>query len=201
MGGGDPNNVPCTRRGAMAMANNVAFFLRMDTFVCWQRGRCGNNGGGDVLVLAAARAGSGRLGESRWGEEEDAQWRWWRHKQWCLGIVGRPLLACVMMVAAQPMVPWHHQPFLACLCNNDSDNNDNGGTDNGASALAAVHCLLPRRRQQRWCRRQCHSNISHASLACVTDETVAMLLHGGPAMDNTMRGGGGGGCERRAEGK
>jgi hypothetical protein len=35
-GGGDPNNVPCARRGAMAVANAVAFFARMDTFVCWR---------------------------------------------------------------------------------------------------------------------------------------------------------------------
>ena len=35
-GGDDPNNVPCARRRAMAVANAVAFFARMDTFVRWR---------------------------------------------------------------------------------------------------------------------------------------------------------------------
>ena len=35
-GGGDPNNVPRARRGAKAVANAVAFFARMDTFVRWR---------------------------------------------------------------------------------------------------------------------------------------------------------------------
>ena len=35
-GGDDPNNVPCARRRAMSVANAVAFFARMDTFVRWR---------------------------------------------------------------------------------------------------------------------------------------------------------------------
>ena len=38
------------------MANAVAFFARMDAFVCWQGGGCGDNGGGDVLALAACES-------------------------------------------------------------------------------------------------------------------------------------------------
>ena len=38
------------------MANAVAFFARMDAFVCWQGGGCGDNGGGDVLALAACKS-------------------------------------------------------------------------------------------------------------------------------------------------
>jgi hypothetical protein len=41
-GGGDPNNVPRTRRGATAVANAVAFFAMMDAFVRWQGGCCVN---------------------------------------------------------------------------------------------------------------------------------------------------------------
>jgi len=52
-GGGDPNNVPCARRGTTAVANTVAFFARMDAFACWQEEGCGDNGGGNALVLAA----------------------------------------------------------------------------------------------------------------------------------------------------
>jgi hypothetical protein len=37
----------------MAVAKAVAFFARMDAFVRWQGGGCVNNGGCDVLVLAA----------------------------------------------------------------------------------------------------------------------------------------------------
>ena len=52
-GGGDPNNVPCARRGATAMANAVAVFARMDAFVRWRVGGSGDNGGGNVIALAA----------------------------------------------------------------------------------------------------------------------------------------------------
>lgn len=57
LGGGDPSNIPRTRRGAKALANAMDFFARMDVFVHWRgRGGCGDNcRGGDVLVLAAAR--------------------------------------------------------------------------------------------------------------------------------------------------
>jgi hypothetical protein len=41
-GGGDPNNVPRTRRGATAVANAVAFFAMMDAFVRWRGGCCVN---------------------------------------------------------------------------------------------------------------------------------------------------------------
>jgi hypothetical protein len=46
------------------------------------------------------------------------QWRWWRCKCWCLGIVDRPSLAC---------------------SRNDSGS---GSADDGALALLAVSCLL-----------------------------------------------------------
>jgi len=66
LGGGDPNNNPRARRGATAVANAVAFFVRMDVFVCWRGGGCGDNGGGDVLVLAACKS---------W------QWTVWREQE------------------------------------------------------------------------------------------------------------------------
>ncbi len=49
--------------------SGLAFFARMGAFVCWQGGGYGNNGGGNVLVLAAARAGIGRLEECVRGEK------------------------------------------------------------------------------------------------------------------------------------
>ncbi len=53
----------------------LAFFARMGAFVCWQGGGCGgngcSNGGGNVLALVAARAGSGRLEERGQEEKED----------------------------------------------------------------------------------------------------------------------------------
>ncbi len=52
----------------MAMANAMAFFVRMGTFAHWQGGGCDDNGGGNVLELAAVRSGSGQLKESEWGE-------------------------------------------------------------------------------------------------------------------------------------
>ncbi len=52
----------------MAVANAVAFFARMGAFIHWQGEGCGNNGGGDILNLAAARLGSGQLAESERGE-------------------------------------------------------------------------------------------------------------------------------------
>ena len=56
LGGGDPNNVPCCpKRGATAVANAMAFFARMDTFVHWRGEGCGNNDGGDVIALAACK--------------------------------------------------------------------------------------------------------------------------------------------------
>jgi hypothetical protein len=62
------NNIPCARRSAA-----VAFFTRMDVVVRWQRGGCGDNGSGNVLVLAVRRAGVGQRNESRRGEEETQQ--------------------------------------------------------------------------------------------------------------------------------
>ena len=38
------------------MANAVAFFARMDAFIHWRGGGCGNNGGGNVLALAACKS-------------------------------------------------------------------------------------------------------------------------------------------------
>jgi len=38
------------------MANAVAFFAKMDAFVRWQGGGCDNNGGGDILALAACKS-------------------------------------------------------------------------------------------------------------------------------------------------
>jgi hypothetical protein len=55
----------------------LAFFARMGAFVCWQGGGCGNSGGGNVLTLAAARAGTGWLEERGRGEKEDTVTRWW----------------------------------------------------------------------------------------------------------------------------
>ena len=76
--GGNPDNIPCARRGAMAVLWQTPFFLaRMDTIVCWQGGGCGNNGGSNVLVLTVAIAGSGQLKESGWEEEEDTVTRRW----------------------------------------------------------------------------------------------------------------------------
>jgi hypothetical protein len=66
LGGGDPNNVPRARRGATTVANAVAFFARKDTFVRWRGGGCGDNGGGDVLALAACKS---------------RQWTVWRERE------------------------------------------------------------------------------------------------------------------------
>jgi hypothetical protein len=55
---GDSNNVPCARRCATVVKNIVAFFVRMGTYVNWQGGDCGDNGGSNVLTLAAARMGN-----------------------------------------------------------------------------------------------------------------------------------------------
>ncbi len=84
---GDFKNVPCTRRCATAIKNTMAFLARMGAFVCWRGGDCGNNGGSNVLMLAAARVGSGQFKESMWGEEEkeDAGMRQWQ----CLHTAGR----------------------------------------------------------------------------------------------------------------
>jgi hypothetical protein len=50
------NNVPCTSRSAVA-----GFFARMKVVVRWQGGGCNDEGnsndGGDVVKLAATRAG------------------------------------------------------------------------------------------------------------------------------------------------
>ena len=54
------NNVPRTSRRAAA-----AFFARMDIVMRWRGGGCGNDGGGNVMALAATRA----RGQ---GEEDDA---------------------------------------------------------------------------------------------------------------------------------
>ena len=58
VGGGDPNNVPRTRRGKRftAVANAVAFFTMMDAFVCLQGRYCVDNGGGNVLALMACKS-------------------------------------------------------------------------------------------------------------------------------------------------
>jgi hypothetical protein len=82
--GGNPNNVPHARRGTTAVVNTVAFFARMGAFACWQGEGCGHNGGGNVLALAAARAGSRWLKASRRGEEADAVTRRWE----CCRVVG-----------------------------------------------------------------------------------------------------------------
>jgi len=50
------------------MANAVAFFARMDTFVRWRGGGCGDNGGGDVLVLAACKS-------RQWTAQREQDWR------------------------------------------------------------------------------------------------------------------------------
>jgi hypothetical protein len=42
----------------------MAFFARMGIFICWQGGDCGNIGGSNVLMLAAARVGNGWFEES-----------------------------------------------------------------------------------------------------------------------------------------
>jgi len=47
---------PEEARGATAVANTVAFFAMMDTFVHWQGGCCVNSGGGNVLVLTACKS-------------------------------------------------------------------------------------------------------------------------------------------------
>ncbi len=64
------NDVPHASRSAAA-----AFFAWMDVVVQWQGGGCrgdsGDDGSGNVIVLAAI-AGIGWHNESRWGEEEDA---------------------------------------------------------------------------------------------------------------------------------
>ena len=59
------------------MANAVAFFARMNAFVHWQGGGCGDNDGSNVLKLVAARVGSEKLGESGRGGEEEAVTRGW----------------------------------------------------------------------------------------------------------------------------
>jgi hypothetical protein len=84
---GDSNNVPLARRCTTAVEIILAFFARMGAFVCWQGIDCGNNGSSDVLMLAAARVGSGQFEESGWGEEEeeDAGTRQWQ----CLRVAGR----------------------------------------------------------------------------------------------------------------
>ena len=66
LGGGDPNNVPCPKRGATAVANAMAFFARMDTFVHWRGEGCGNNGGcnGGKLPVRALD-GTMRVGRGR----------------------------------------------------------------------------------------------------------------------------------------
>ncbi len=51
--------------------SGLAFFTMIGALVHWQGGGCGNNGGGNVLVLAAAREGSGQLEERGRGEKED----------------------------------------------------------------------------------------------------------------------------------
>jgi hypothetical protein len=79
-GGGDPNNVSCPKRGATAVANAMAFFARMDTFVHWWGEGCGNNGGGDVNALAACKS-----------------WQWRARREQEGGVGGRSDEAVVML--------------------------------------------------------------------------------------------------------
>jgi hypothetical protein len=73
-------------RGCLgATGQGWLFFTRIGAFIRWQGGGCGNNGGSDVLALAAARAGSGRIKESGRGEKEDTVTRRWR----CFPPLGR----------------------------------------------------------------------------------------------------------------
>ena len=52
-------------------------FVRMDVFNRQHGGGCGNDGGGNILELTAARAGIRQLDESGRGEEQDMVMRQW----------------------------------------------------------------------------------------------------------------------------
>jgi hypothetical protein len=68
---GQSQQRPHTSRGTTAATNTMAFFVRIDVFVCWHEGGCGNNSSGNVFALMATRAGGRWPNKCRRGEKEN----------------------------------------------------------------------------------------------------------------------------------